>query len=254
MLSVFLLNTIVYAQGGSTPDNTHYSKPNNHEYLEKFEKLTPDIAKGRIEYEICALCHTPEGWGSRSGRYPQIAGQHVNVIVKQLEDIRNGNRDNPTMYPFTRFEDSAPHERDSAQRVVDVATYVSKLPMLSNENNESNGSGRNLSLGKKLYDKLCVKCHGKAGEGNNKKYYPRIQGQNYHYLLRQMRWIKRNKRRNADLKMKRQLGNLRSKHLRALADYVSRLKPDSSLLAPVGWKNPDFANKFMDARKRKRRQ
>lgn len=55
---------------------------------------------GRDIYEVCAACHMPEGWGLTDGTFPQLAGQHHNVLVKQLADIRAGNRDNPTMYPF----------------------------------------------------------------------------------------------------------------------------------------------------------
>jgi cytochrome c553 len=213
-------------------------------YLEKFEKLTPDMARGHIGFEVCALCHTPEGWGSKNGRYPQIAGQHASVIIKQLEDIRSGNRDNPTMYPFTQFED---HDH-GVQKIVDIAAYVSRLPMSPDV---THGNGRHLEEGEQLYRDLCVKCHGEHGEGIADKYYPRIQGQNYRYLLRQMRWIQQNKRRNADLKMKRQIDRLSDRDLRAMADYVSRIKPDPSLVAKEGWRNPDFSDKFVDARKRK---
>jgi len=217
-------------------------------YLEKFQKIQPNLANGRVQYEVCALCHTPEGWAKTSGRYPQIAGQHFNVIIKQLEDIRSGNRDNPTMYPFSQSNST----KKSIQNMVDVAAYIEKLPMAPHT---AYGSGRNLEIGEKLYKDNCVKCHGKQGEGNSSKYYPRIQGQHYRYLLRQLRWIKNNKRRNADLKMKRQLSRFRDRELRALADYTSRLKPDADLTAKPNWRNKDFTNKFKHAqlpeRKRK---
>lgn len=64
-------------------------------------KVTPDIDNGRNLYRNCAVCHSPEGWGSPTGRYPQIAGQHESVSIKQMRDIHDGNRDNPTMVPFT---------------------------------------------------------------------------------------------------------------------------------------------------------
>ena len=34
------------------------------------------------------------------GTFPQLAGQHTTVLIKQMADIRAGERDNPTMYPF----------------------------------------------------------------------------------------------------------------------------------------------------------
>jgi len=233
-------------------DNRILGKPgpkqtNSRTYLEKFQKLTPNLANGRVQYEVCALCHTPEGWGSPSGRYPQIAGQYFEVIVKQMEDIRNGNRDNPTMYPFSQFDNS----RQGLQNMVDVAAYISQLPMSANN---AYGPGRDLTLGERLYKDNCVKCHGKNGEGRADKYYPRIHGQHYKYLLRQLRWIKNKKRRNADLKMQRQINGFKDSDLRAIADYTSRLKPDTNLIAKDHrWRNDDFRGGFNHAQERDRR-
>jgi len=62
--------------------------------------LKPDLENGLDVYEVCAACHLPEGWGTKEGTFPQLAGQHRNVLIKQMADIRALNRDNPTMYPF----------------------------------------------------------------------------------------------------------------------------------------------------------
>ena len=62
--------------------------------------LVADSENGARIYQICSVCHRPEGWGSPDGVYPQIAGQHSGVVIKQLADIRARNRDNPIMYPF----------------------------------------------------------------------------------------------------------------------------------------------------------
>ncbi|WP_448190774.1 c-type cytochrome [Azospirillum sp. sgz301742] len=195
-------------------------------------KLTPDLAKGKEIYEVCSACHLPEGWGQTEGTFPEIAGQHRTVLIKQLEDIREGNRDNPTMYPF-----ALPSEIGGAQAVADVTEYISRLPM-----NPENGigPGTDLELGKKLFADNCVRCHGANGEGEASKYYPRIQGQHYAYLLRQYQWIKEGKRRNANPEMVEQIKNFSEKDTVAVLDYVSRLKPDAKLVGPKGWKNPDF--------------
>jgi cytochrome c553 len=60
--------------------------------IERALPLKPNVANGLKIYRTCALCHTPEGWGLQSGLVPQIAGQHRKVIIKQLADIRAGNR------------------------------------------------------------------------------------------------------------------------------------------------------------------
>ena len=117
--------------------------------------LKPDLENGRKVYESCAVCHTPMGWGMQRGRYPQIAGQHPNVTIKQLTDIRSGNRSNPTMFPFAQTS-----VLGGPQNIADVAAYIANLPMTPNN---STGPGRDLERGESLYKEHCVKCHGQYG-------------------------------------------------------------------------------------------
>jgi len=195
-------------------------------------KLTPNLENGKAVYEVCAACHLPEGWGSKDGTFPQIAGQHFEVIIKQLSDIRALNRDNPTMYPF-----ALPKEIGGVQAISDVSAYIAKLPMTP-ENGE--GAGKDLELGAKLYKENCVKCHGENGEGKHEKWFPLIQGQHYLYLIRQFREIKEGKRRNSNPEMVKQIEGFTPRDVEAVMDYVSRLKPPKDRVAPVGWQNPDF--------------
>lgn len=201
---------------------------------------TPDLNSGRQLYHNCALCHTPEGWGSPSGNHPQIAGQHQSVIIKQLADIHKGNRDNPTMMPFTN-----PLFQKGPQALADVSAYIEKLPMVPNN---SIGAGMRLTKGKALYDEHCKSCHGENGEGKAEEFYPRIHGQHFRYLLRQLQWIKLGKRRNADPDMVQEFKKFSQSDLASLADYVSRLKPDKKMLADHNdWRNPDFRRGFRTA-------
>ena len=80
-------------------------------------KLKPNRENGIEVYEVCSACHQLEGWGLKDGTFPQLAGQHAKVTIKQLADIRAKNRDNPTMYPF-----ALPTEIGGAQSVADVAS------------------------------------------------------------------------------------------------------------------------------------
>ncbi|WP_319823512.1 c-type cytochrome [Thalassovita sp.] len=194
--------------------------------------LTPDHQNGIDVYEVCSACHQLNGWGLTDGTFPQIAGQHYNVIIKQLADIRALNRDNPTMYPF-----ALPSEIGGSQSIADVAAYIEKLPM-----NPENGVGEgdDLEHGAQLYKDNCVRCHGENGEGNNEKFYPRIHGQHYNYLVRQYQWIKEGKRRNANPDMVQQIQTFTDRDTKAVLDYVSRLKPPAEMVAEPGWVNPDY--------------
>lgn len=194
--------------------------------------LTPDLKNGRDVYEVCSACHQMNGWGLPDGTFPQISGQHPKVAIKQLADIRALNRDNPTMYPF-----ALPQEIGGAQSIADVAAYIAQLPM-----NPENGvgPGDDLAHGEQLYKDNCVRCHGETGEGDNEKFYPRVQGQHFNYLKRQYDWIKEGKRRNANPEMVKQIQGFTDKDTIAVLDYVSRLKPPKELVAEPGWENPDF--------------
>lgn len=205
--------------------------PNGGEQ-EEILNLTPNPKRGREVYKICAPCHLPEGWGPRDGTFPQIAGQHYKVIIKQLADIRAWNRSNPVMYPFAQ-----PERLGGPQAVADVAAYIEGLRMNPKPNV---GPGTDLEHGAKIYQDRCASCHGRDGEGNGDKFYPRIQGQHYSYLTRQFEAIKDRKRRNAKPEMIEQIEGMNMRDQQAVLDYLSRLRPDPERAGPPNWQNPDF--------------
>ncbi|MCP5448489.1 MAG: c-type cytochrome [Chromatiaceae bacterium] len=193
--------------------------------------LTPDVDNGRKVYMLCAVCHLPEGWGTEDGYYPQIAGQHAKVIIKQLADILARNRDTPTMFPFTLLQNLR------LQEYADVAAYLARQPMTPSN---GLGPGTDLERGRMLYEKNCVDCHGREGEGVEGEFMPLIQGQHYNYLVRQFEWIRDGKRRNADDEMVKQIQGFTDRDISAVMDYTSRLKPPAERRAAPGWRNPDF--------------
>ena len=201
--------------------------------LEEAIHLTPDSDNGREVYRVCSVCHMPEGWGTKDGYYPQVAGQHARVIIKQLADILARNRDAPTMLPFTLLENLQPQE------FADVAAYLARQPMTRNN---GLGAGTDLDHGKRLYEENCVDCHGRNGEGIEEKDMPLIHGQHYNYLVRQFEWIQEGKRRNADDEMVAQIRRFTDFDISAVMDYTSRLKPPAGRLAPPGWQNLDYPN------------
>jgi cytochrome c553 len=190
-------------------------------------QLEGDYERGRAIYENCGVCHMPEGWGTPNGAYPQIAGQHRRVVIKQLADIRALNRDNPSMYPF-----AIPEEIGGVQAIADVALYIENLKMTTAT---GKGSGEDLLHGETLYRDHCAECHGRWGEGKAEEAYPLIQGQHYLYLLRQLNWFQNGKRRNVNKQMARVIRDFDKRDFKALADYISRLAPSEDKRSPITW-------------------
>lgn len=187
---------------------------------EKIEALhkNGDVTNGKEAYEVCGACHLPSGAGRPDGTFPQLAGQHSTVLIKQMADIRAGLRDNPTMYPFAV-------SLVDPQELADAAAYISSLCIpLDHGKYEERDAAQQISQGKALYEKECLTCHGKNGDGNKEKFYPVIAGQHYKYLLRQMTNIRDGKRRNANPDMVKIIKKYSDADLVAISAYQASLE------------------------------
>jgi len=189
--------------------------------IERALAKSPDVENGRLIYGGCAQCHEPEGWGRADGTVPQLAGQHRNVVIKQLADIRAGNRGNLMMYAF-----ASEARIGGAQAVADVAAYIDTLEITSET---GKGPGDDLERGESLFVRDCVRCHGPRGEGDGERFLPRIQSQHFAYLVRQFEWIRDGRRRNADPEMRAQIQGYSTQEAHAVLDYVSRLEASASV-------------------------
>ena len=148
--------------------------------------FTPDIEAGKTTFSVCARCHLPEAWGNADGTYPQLAGQHVNVLMKQLLDIRNGIRQSSLMFPFVQQRTIGGY-----QELSNVVAYISTLPMNPDHSKGPWKEGTaEYKQGEKIYQKNCSSCHGDKGEGNNELLYPKLQGQHFQYMSQQLGRVK----------------------------------------------------------------
>ncbi|MCL1962319.1 MAG: c-type cytochrome [Desulfovibrionaceae bacterium] len=74
--------------------------------------------------------------------------------------------------------------------------------------------------------KTCWSCHGKDGKTPLMPNYPKIAGQNVKYIEEQMLDIKSGARANRDsAAMKGIMVIVNENEIKALADYVSKMKP-----------------------------
>lgn len=234
LLCSLLLATALPAASDYPADQPEKDLP--AEFIQAID-LTPDLENGKKLYRTCVSCHGPEGWGSHSGSYPQIAGQLHSVIIKQLADFREGNRDNPIMRAFT-----SSRVLGGPQDIADVAGYIAALPMTTNVHQGPPHS--NLENGRQLYQEQCAECHGKQAEGDKTDHIPALHSQHFSYQKRQFDWIRIGKRRNADSKMARQIRDMSLRDEIDILSYTAGLLPPEEKIAPAGWTNPDFPGFF----------
>jgi cytochrome c553 len=176
-------------------------------------KLKPNHKQGRKLYETCAACHQSSGAGVADGSIPNIAGQHYQAILKQLADFRDTEPVNPRMERF-----ASRHHLKGPQDLADVAAFISSLPA---QPTQDFGSGQFSNLGLQAYARLCRHCHGAAGEGANRLGYPRLAGQHYRYLMKQLGPI------NVSSDHSKLLKSLTDEEIMGVADYLARLNPVS---------------------------
>ena len=182
--------------------------------------LEPDLEHGAELFETCAACHGKDGRGTEDGEIPAIAGQHGSVLLKQLTDFRHEQRWNERMHNFTDR-----HHLPGAQDLTDVAAYVMYLPRFP-ATAKGIGDGTQLGEGASTYFRLCERCHGPLGQGDLLRRRPRLAGQHYGYLLRQLQETAAGQRPGMDRAHVDMLKTLSADEMRGVADYLSRLSPD----------------------------
>jgi len=178
-------------------------------------EATPNRQQGMKLFHICAECHGPRGAGEASGWPPEIAGQHPRVIAKELTDFRAGLR---WYDPMERI--AGRHVLHTTQDIADVAAYVGSLPPPMNTDP---GAGKWLERGGRMYASRCQWCHGGQGEGSDERFVPRVAGQQYEYLLRQLQDTVGGHRPNMRTQHLPLLEGAHMEDLDGLAGYMSRL-------------------------------
>lgn len=194
-------------------------------------KLKGNAKEGEESYEVCGGCHLPSGAGRADGTFPQLAGQHSTVLLKQMADIVEGLRDNPTMYPFAKEALKNPQE------LANTTAYIQSLCIPPDHGKyEGPDAAKQIAKGHDLYENECKNCHGVNGEGDKDKFYPVIAGQHYKYLLRQMTEIRDGKRRNANPDMVKIIKKYSNDDLVAISAFQSSMTMPGKMCAAKGGK------------------
>lgn len=177
-------------------------------------RARPDLENGAKLFGDCAVCHGPTGNGAEDGSVPRIAGQHSRVLVRQLVDYRHETRWDIRMEHYAGRRLLA-----SPQAIADVAGYVAQL---ARDMPRNVGDGTQVQHGSQVYARQCAGCHGAAGEGDNAGNIPRLAGQHYEYLLRQMYDAVDGRRPNFSTAHVKLLARLQRADLVGVADFLAR--------------------------------
>ena len=160
--------------------------------------------------ESCAACHGPGG-RSTVASFPILAGQTSRYIYLQLRDFKEGRRTDPIMSPM-----AADLTRDEMRALGDYYAKQ-KLPVSSFKPDPEKAR-----LGKAKSDEtLCTMCHLGGLVGQNE--IPRLAGQHYDYVVKQMTDFKARKRTNDAGNMTSVSNTLSDKDIENLAHYISGL-------------------------------
>jgi cytochrome c553 len=131
----------------------------------------------------CAACHGPEG-NSVSGAYPVLAGQTFRYLYLQLKDFQEKRRSDPLMSPQV--------EGMSKDEMMALAEYFSKQkPAQTGFKPDAARAAKGEKIATAT---LCTMCHLGGFAGQNE--IPRVAGQQYDYIVKQLQAFKARTRTN----------------------------------------------------------
>jgi cytochrome c553 len=169
-----------------------------------------DAEAGKAKAAVCAACHGGDG-NSINPLWPNLAGQTSRYLYLQLKDFKEGRRKDPLMSPM-----AANLER---QDMLDLADYFAAQKVLGSQ---YKADGAKVAQGKSIADNaLCPMCHLGGFSGQNE--IPRVAGQHYDYVVKQLRAFRARERTNDAGSMTAYTQGLTDEQIDALAQYITNL-------------------------------
>ena len=178
--------------------------------LATFAAQAQDVEAGRRKAEACVACHGPAG-NSVAPQFPVLAGQTARYLYLQLKDFKEGRRAEPLMDPFIAGL--------SREEMFDLAAFFAAQKPRPNT---FKADPARAARGKAKADEvLCTMCHLGGFMGQNE--IPRVAGQHYEYVVKQMRDFKAGRRTNDAGNMASVTKTLSERDIENLAHYLSSL-------------------------------
>ncbi len=167
------------------------------------------IKAGKKVTLFCANCHG-EGGNSNKPDIPNLAGQNPAYLLEQVSKFTDGRRRNDFMQGMIKAM--------SDEEKVNAVMYFSSQTVKVHASSNPALAGR----GKELFFKVCQRCHGEQGRGNEK--IPRIAGQQSEYLTFSLKRYRDGTGERVDPQMAANTQNLSDADIDSLAAYVSGMK------------------------------
>jgi cytochrome c553 len=141
---------------------------------------------------------------------PNLAGQNEAYLLVQMNKFVTGQRKNEFMEGLIKA--LSPEER------ANISLYFSQQSPTPKPAKNSD----QVADGKRLYDKVCINCHGPAGYGTEK--VPRLASQQVGYLQESLKRYRNGSSERIDLQMAAYTRNLKDADIVSLAAYLSSLR------------------------------
>ncbi|WP_281645314.1 c-type cytochrome [Parendozoicomonas sp. Alg238-R29] len=179
-----------------------------------------DATAGKAKIAVCTACHGATGV-SIAPNFPSLAGQGEGYLIKQISDIKSGER---KVVEMTGMVDNL-----SDQDIADIsAFYASQAAPLGVARESSVAVGEQLYRGGDVEKGIpaCTACHAPTGKGNSLAKFPMLAGQHPAYLAKQLRDFREGDRVNdGDTRIMRDIAEkLSNKQVDALSSYISGLR------------------------------
>ncbi len=177
------------------------------------QTLSPPAGAADVEprAQACFACHGSHG-NSTNPMHPTLAGQNARYIYLQLKDFKEGRRQHPQMDPM-----AAPLSRDDMLALADYFAKQKQAPSGFSADPAKVAAGR-----KKSEEVLCPMCHLGDFVGQNE--IPRVAGQQYAYVKKQLGDFKAKRRTNDAGNMTSVAGTLSDADIENLAQYIANLQ------------------------------
>jgi cytochrome c553 len=187
----------------------------------------PMLGQSKADSERCIECHGENGEGAGhsngpEGKFPKLAAQHPDYLLKQLDDFRSGSRKHDVMGLMARSVEPAD--------LRDIVAFFAGRPA-------AEGDGVHDPAGQRLYLEgdaagripACASCHGERALGapgqGGVRGVPRLRGQEFTYLERQLLdWRSGWRRNSAEGVMNAAVAGLSDVQIRQIALYLSGLR------------------------------